>query len=390
MTIPKFLTDRDFLFAVILTVLCIALVFSPTGFEDRRTETTVRARARVISIDDSQIERAMIIKTGMQSLAVEILSGDFKGQRVSAVNLLSGKLELDEVYSPGETILVELSAKDGKITWAQARGAYRIGLELLLFALFGLLLAVVAGWTGVKALLSFVLCALMLWKVLVPLFLKGHDPILVALGVVAALTGAISFLIGGLGRKGLITFLGSCLGLVLTCVLAMLFTKVLRVHGAVRPFAETVLYSGFYFLDLNRIFIAGIFIASTGAVMDLAMDIAASMHEVHERHPQISVRDHIRSGMAVGRAVLGPMTTTLLLAYSGSYITMFMLFMGQGIPLANIFNLNLVAAEILNTCVGSFGLVTVAPFTAVAGGLVYGWRRDMRLATKDTKREIMA
>jgi uncharacterized membrane protein len=344
----------------------------------------------VISNDDSQIERAMIIKTGMQTLAVEILSGDFKGQRVSAVNLLSGKLELDEVYAPGETILVEFSAKDGKITWAQARGAYRIGLELLLFALFGLLLALVAGWTGVKALLSFVLCALMLWKVLVPLFLKGYDPILVALGVVAALTGAISFLIGGLGRKGLITFLGSCLGLVLTCVLAMLFTKVFRVHGAVRPFAETVLYSGFYFLDLNRIFIAGIFIASTGAVMDLAMDIAASMHEVHERHPQISVRDHIRSGMAVGRAVLGPMTTTLLLAYSGSYITMFMLFMGQGIPLANIFNLNLVAAEILNTCVGSFGLVTVAPFTAVVGGLVYGWRREVRLAAKDTKREIMA
>lgn len=374
MALPIFLRDRNVFFALVVTVLCVVLAFLPTGFENRQTGETVQARARVISIDDSDIERALIIKTGMQKLLVDILSGPFKGQQVTAINLLTGKLELDEVYAPDETILIEFSAKDGKIAWAQSRGSYRIGIEVLLFVSFGLLLALVAGWTGVKALLSFILCALMIWKVLVPCFLKGYDPILVSLGLVAVLTGAISFLIGGVGRKGLITFLGSSLGLVLTCVLAMLFAKAFRVHGAVRPFAETVLYSGFYFLDLNRIFISGIFIASTGAVMDMAMDISASMHEVRQKQPDISVREHIRSGMAVGRAVIGPMTTTLLLAYSGSYITMLMLFMGQGIPMANIFNLNLVAAEILNTCVGSFGLVTVAPFTAVVGGFVYAWQ----------------
>jgi uncharacterized membrane protein len=374
--LPKCFRDRDFAFALILTAVCVVLCLSPTGFENRQTGHTLQARARVVSIDDSDIERAMILKTGLQRLTVDILSGPFKGQQAAAINLLTGKLELDEMYAPGESILLEFAARDGKISWAQARGSYRIGFEVLLFALFGVLLAVVAGWTGIKALLSFVLCALLIWKVLVPCFLKGYDPILIALAVVAMLTAAISFLIGGVGRKGLITFLGSTLGLVLTCVLAMIFTKVFRIHGAVRPFAETVLYSGFYFLDLNRIFIAGIFIASTGAVMDLAMDIAASMHEVQQRQPEISVRELMRSGMAVGRAVIGPMTTTLLLAYSGSYITMLMLFMGQGIPMANIFNLNLVAAEILNTCVGSFGLVTVAPFTAVVGGLIYGWRRQ--------------
>jgi uncharacterized membrane protein len=36
-----------------------------------------------------------------------------------------------------------------------------------------------------------------------------------------------------------------------------------------------------------------------------------------------------------------------------------------------LFNTNYVAAEIMNTLVGSFGLVTVAPFTAFVGGLLY-------------------
>jgi uncharacterized membrane protein len=86
------------------------------------------------------------------------------------------------------------------------------------------------------------------------------------------------------------------------------------------------------------------------------------------------------SGMAVGRSVIGTMTTTLLLAYSGGYITMMMLFMAQGIPIVNILNLHYVAAEFLNTIVGSFGLITVAPFTAVVGGFIFGTREATDIA----------
>jgi uncharacterized membrane protein len=181
----------------------------------------------------------------------------------------------------------------------------------------------------------------------------------------------ISFLVGGVNRKGLVCFLGAFLGLVFTCLLALLFSRGFHIHGAVRPFAETLLYSGFYELNLTRIFLAGIFVACSGAVMDLAMDIASAMHELKEQNPGLGMRAHITSGLTIGRAVIGTMTTTLLLAYSGSYIAMLMLFMGQGVPPTNFLNLNFVAAEVLNTIVGSFGLVTVAPFTALVGGLVY-------------------
>jgi uncharacterized membrane protein len=369
----EFPRDRNVLLVSLLVCVCVGLALLPTGFEERLPKDTHLARAKVISVDNADIERAMIVKTGTQRLTVEVLEGPFKGKEVTASNLLTGKMELDEIYAQDETILLELSARDGKIGWAHPRGYYRLGFELMLLALFALLLVAAAGWTGFKALLSFIFSALMIWKVMVPCFLKGYDPILVSLAVVGGLIAVVSILAGGAGRKGLVAFTGAIAGLMLTYVLALLFAKGFRVHGAVRPFAETVLYSGFYHLDLTAIFLAGIFTASSGAVMDLAMDISASMHEVYEKHPAISRREHIASGMAVARSVIGPMTTTLLLAYSGSYTTMLMLFMGQGIPMANIFNLNLVAAEVLNTCVGSFGLVAVAPLTAIAGGFVYSW-----------------
>jgi uncharacterized membrane protein len=105
--------------------------------------------------------------------------------------------------------------------------------------------------------------------------------------------------------------------------------------------------------------------------MDIAMDISAAMKEVYDKHPAISLNDLIHSGFNVGRAVIGTMTTTLLLAYSGGYTTMLMVFLAQGTPMVAIFNLTYVSAEILHTLVGSFGLVLVAPFTAVIAGLVY-------------------
>ncbi len=72
--------------------------------------------------------------------------------------------------------------------------------------------------------------------------------------------------------------------------------------------------------------------------------------------------------MNVGRNVLGTMTTTLLLAYTGGYMAQLMVFIAQGTPIVNILNLKFISAEILHTIVGSFGLVTVAPLTAVASG----------------------
>ncbi len=94
------------------------------------------------------------------------------------------------------------------------------------------------------------------------------------------------------------------------------------------------------------------------------MDVAASLDEISFRHPDLSRRELVMSGLRIGRAVSGTMTTTLLFAYSGGYVTLLMVFMAQGVPLANLFNLIYVTAEVLNTLVGSF--------RADHGGPLYG------------------
>jgi uncharacterized membrane protein len=366
---PEF--KRDTILIVIFSFLTLALYFVPTGFEARLPKNSVRCRGRIIAVDNSNILQTGIVKQGEQALTVTLLDGPYAETEVRATNLLIGKMELDTFFAEGDIALIVLSLKDNEIYLATAQDHYRLNTELILLLCFAALLLIFAGLTGAKALLSFIFTGMMIWKIMIPLFLKDIDPIMVSLGVVTILTGAIVFLVGGLTKRGLVAFLGSILGIVVTMIMALVFSGGFRLHGAIKPFSETLLYSGYPHLNLTRIFLAGIFLASSGAVMDLAMDVASGMREVVSRKPDIAFFDALQAGFGIGRPVIGTMTTTLLLAYSGGYTALLMIFMAQGVPIVNLLNLNYVAAEILHTLIGSFGLVTVAPFTAIVGALIY-------------------
>lgn len=365
--------SRDTIFILAIGFATILLLFMHTGFE-RPAVHGVMAKAEIQSVDNSAVRQIGFISEGAQLITIKVLDGQYAGSEVNGSNTLIGKLEMDKFFQKGDTALVglDIDPATGKIAYANIIDHYRLHLEALLFALFAVILLTFAGMTGAKALVSFVFSIVMVWKVLLPLFLKGYDPIFLSLAVTMTVTAVIIFLVGGLTRKGGAAFLGAALGIGITSLLAVIFGHAFHIHGAVRPFSETLLYSGYEFLDLTKIFFAGIFIASSGAVMDVAMDVAASMEEVQRADPSLSRTALIASGLKVGRAVIGTMTTTLLLAYSGGYTALLMVFMAQGTPIINILNLTYVAAEILHTLVGSFGVVLVAPATAVVGGFLFG------------------
>lgn len=369
------LLNSNTVFTLFVLILIITLFCIRTGFERPVNTSGIQAKAEILSVDNSTVEEAGLIKHGTQVCKVRILSGQFKGSEATAMNELLGKLEMDKIFVPGDRALVGIDIKDGKIQFVTLIDHYRINLEILLFSAFVLLLIIFAGWTGIRAVLSFAFTVLLIWKILIPLFLKGYNPIILSLLVVIALTTVTILMVSGFNRKSYIAIFGSLSGSLLTCILAVIFGKSFKVHGAVLQFSETLLYSGYNNLSLTDIFIAGIFIASAGALMDLAMDISAAVHEIVEKKPEISAKEAIKSGFTIGRTVLGTMTTTLLLAYSGGYVALLMVFMSLDTPIINMLNLKYVSGEILNTIVGSFGLVTVAPFTAILAGIFFTKRK---------------
>ena len=352
-----------------LALIALLLVL-PTGFEGNRVfqESDIRP-ALVLSTDESTVIDTGLVRSGEQRCQLEVLSGPFRGKRAEGRNMLNGSLEQDKLFAPGDKALVRINYQNGEILNISMIDHYRAPWELLLAALFILLLVVFAGWTGLRAVLSFILSVLMIWKVLVPLYLKGWNPIWVGLGITLALTVLIVSLVYGFDLRCAAAVSGSFLGILVTCMMGVVFTNLFQIHGAVMSYSESLLYAGYQHLNLTQIFMASIFIGASGAVMDLSVDITSAVYEVVQKQPALSRKEAIRSGLNVGRAAMGTMTTTLLLAYSGGYVALLMVFMAQGTPLTNVFNYKYVAAELLHTVIGSFGLVTVAPFTALCSGM---------------------
>jgi uncharacterized membrane protein len=363
---------RDIVFTIVISLICLVLWELPTGFEDRLPKNTTHAMGEVIEVDNDEVFTAGLVRQGSQTLTVQVKDGPFAGELVEAQNLFIGKLELDAFFEKGDRALLNLSVKDGRIVSARAVDHYRLDIEAWLFVGFGVLLVAVCGWTGARTLLSFIFTGIVIWKVLIPCYLLDYDPILIAAAVTAVLSTVIVLLVGGVRKRGLVAVFGSLLGLGCALVVSLVISGPFNLNGTVRPFSETLLYSGFEYLDLRGIFIASIFIAASGAMMDLAMDLAASMGELVRHRPDLSRWKLFLSGITIARAITGTMATTLLLAYSGGYITMLMYFMGSGVPLANCLNLTYVSAEILYTLVGSFSLVATGPLTALVGTLVFG------------------
>ena len=364
----------------VCALLTLLLLLLPTGFEDNLVyQESDLQPALVLSTDESSVVDTGLIRSGEQRCQLEILGGQFKGQTASGTNALNGSLEQDKIFAAGDKALVRINYAQGQILSISMIDHYRMPWELLLGGMFVVLLVLFAGRTGIRAVLSFVLTVLMIWKVLVPLYLKGWNPIWVGLAMTLVLTILIIALVYGFDRRCAAAVSGSALGILVTCVMGIAFTGLFRIHGAVMSYSESLLYAGYQHLDLTHIFMASIFIGASGAIMDLSVDITSAVHEVVEKRPDLKWWEAARSGMNVGRAAMGTMTTTLLFAYSGGYVALLMVFMAQGTPLTTIFNYKYVAAEIIHTVIGSFGLVTVAPFTALCAGLFLAGKQPRRI-----------
>ena len=372
------MTDRlkKYSVSIIAVLLIVILIALPTGYEDAVIyQGTDKVKAKVLSTDESAVRSSGLIQSGEQYCEVELLEGKFKGDETRAVNMLSGSLESDKIFEEGDVAHVVVSYNDDGITSVTMNDHYRIDKELILAGIFILFLILFAGGTGLRAVCSFAITILTIWKILVPAYLGGANPIWCGILITAYLTLLIIFFVYGFDMKTLAACGGAFLGVLVTCILGCIFTDAFKIHGAVMSYSESLLYAGYQDLSLTRIFMSAIFIGASGAMIDLSVDITSAVNEVVHKKPDIGWKEAMLSGMNVGRAAMGTMTTTLLLAYSGGYIALLMTFMAQGTPIENILNYKYVSAEILQTIVGSLGLVTVAPLTALTSGILLTGKR---------------
>ena len=350
-----------------ITILCIF-----TGYRAiiHSNYSKNEFKGKVLNVNNEQVITAGVSNLGEQKLIVQIKNGPYKNLEIHTDNFLSGALEYDEFYKKGDNILVGVYEKNGELK-GKAISLYRIESILVLISILSASLIIYAGIIGVKSIVSFMASLLVIWKFLIPALKGGNNIFLLTILVLIALSAIIIFLVAGFTKKGWAAFLGTLSGFSIITFLTFLFGDMMNLDGMNQPFAQSILLTTSLNVNLLQIFYITIALGASGAAMDIAMDMAATVEEVYKNATHLSRKELIKSGFNVGQVVIGTMTTTLLLAYSGGYLTLLMIFLQRNISLSTMLNIKIVSAEIVKILIGSISLVVVAPLTAIISAYIY-------------------
>ena len=233
---------------------------------------------------------------------------------------------------------------------------------LALAAAFALAVVILGGWRGVFALVGLIATLLVLFLFVVPAIMRGQDPLLVSLVGSVVIAYAALYLSHGFNSRTTIALLGTLGGLGCAALFATVFMALTHITGFASEEALYVSVVGSN-IDIRGLILGGMIIGALGAIDDMTVTQASAVWELRAASPQISDRRLLRASMRIGQDHVASTVNTLVLAYAGASLPLFILFVLSEQPTGVVANGEIVATEIVRTLVGSIGLVASVPIT---------------------------
>ena len=307
------------------------------------------------------------------TFTAKILSGNFKNQTVIAYQYIDDSLPLSSTkgeVKAGDKVVIVNQSLDGQ-DWNFTEYARHDKLYIL-GGTFVLALLIFGRKKGFNTLISLTFTCAGIFFVFIPSILSGKNIYASSIAICLYTIIMTILIVNGKNTKSLAAIIGCFSGILISGLLTILMSNVLSMTGVIDEDSIYLLQlSSANPIDLKAIIFGAIIIGAMGAIMDTSVSIASSLWEIKE-HSNIVTFDKIfRSGMNIGRDVMGTMTNTLILAYIGSSLSIVLLFVAYNSSLLFLFNREMIIAEILLALVGSFGILLTMPVTSLVCSALY-------------------
>ena len=296
-----------------------------------------------------------------------ITRGEFRGTEVTAVHsIFEGLIPNEQEVREGDRVVLVYLEFNDQYFFANH---VRINYIMILGAIFFVLMLWFGRQKGLNAIIALVFTCMSVFFVLVPAIVAGRNIYMVTIIVCAYVILSTLLTVLGPGKKAVASILG-CFGGVLLAGVLMLFADMfISLTGFVDhdTLSLTMLDTP---IDLRALIFAGVIIGAVGAIMDVSLSISTSLWELREAG--VGSFDRIfRSGLNIGKDILGTMLNTLVLAYIGSSLSLILLITVHTASFTELFNSEMVIVEFLRAMVGSFGMFLAIPLTAAVCGWLY-------------------
>ena len=343
-------------------------VFSPDY------EGAIRARVEIIN----EVRENNVALEGMDPMIgytiyfeARLMQGPQKNEVVYAMQTI------DPYYYPqpkqiseGDKILIfPDSDMDENADWIMME-YLRTDALIWLGVIFGVLLLVFGRIKGFNTIVSLAFTCLSVFCVFIPAVLAGQNVYVWAIVTCIYIVIMTLLIVYGVNRKSIASGFGCIAGVATAGLLTLIMDRIIHLTGMLN---ESSLYLSMYNdkIDLKAVIFAAIIIGAIGAVMDVSMSIASSLTEISIVSRDPTPKKLIRSGLAIGRDIMGTMANTLVLAYIGSSLSIVLLLVAHNGSMLELMNREMIVVDVLQALVGSFGILLTIPLTSLICAILF-------------------
>lgn len=308
-------------------------------------------KAEIIEIRDSTTTEKF-----NDNYVVKILEGDIQGR---LVDTYSNGFN----YQVGDKVFVESVKETDGSQYYNLGEAIRYNNIIITCVLFVGVILVIFGKKGLKALISLTTSLLIIFFILLPLTLKGYNPVLVASGIAIALLFSVMLITHGKNKVTYSALLGCSISIFITIIISYITILDAKITGFVDETSSYLYFNTEGIINFPLLVIASIIIGVIGVVDDGAITQAGIVAELKKANKNLSDTEYYKRAMRVGSDHAGAMINTLVLAYVGSALPLLLLMYTTNIDKLYLLNKEIIATEIFRSLIGSVGLLLAIPLT---------------------------
>lgn len=372
MKIIKELKDNRIVIIIMMITIIISMLFNQylaRNYSRITNNNTDFVSGKVVEVSSSNLEydQNLKINLGKQVIVVELVEGKNAGKQIELDNYVTAVHNIE--VSVGTKVIVsadEPEELEGYYTvYSYDRG---LGMACFMIVLFVIIITI-GKCKGIKAILGLVYTLYLVVALLLPTVFSGYSPVLMSVVCVALSAIVTLMLLNGTSNKTYGAITATVLGVILSAASFCLMSVVLKLDGfSVNEAESLVLINQATGLSIKEILFAGILISSLGAIMDVAMSIVSALSEVYYHQPNLTLKEIFDSGMEIGKDMIGTMSNTLILAFTGSAFVSLLVLFSYNVDLKQLLNSNYLALEFAQGIAGTLGIVLTVPIASFISG----------------------
>lgn len=391
---------------VSILLICFLLMISTIAFSVNATETSnvgysddaelvqnyenlINTYGKIIEVGEAVEVVTGTVTEKVQEVTVEITEGDYIGDEFTTNYVLSydidGKILAYELDVGNKVSVQIVENADGSIT-VTVLDVVRANYIAVMFTIFLLSVVIIGGTKGVKAIIGLLYTIALIYFVMIKGIFNGQDAIVNSvITTILVITGTFIVIGSGINKKILTAAIGTVGGVLSAGIMALIFNNLAKLTGAGEDAIQLSINMTTINFNFRELLFAGILVSALGACMDVGMSIASSLDEIKMKNPDITWQELFKSGMNIGRDVIGTMTNTLILAYVGGSLTLILLFMASNMNIYEILNKETIAEQVISAVAGSMGVVYTVPITSFVYSIL---NRDKVIYKKTSENKL--